>query len=224
MGGPAHLEELRADLRGEGIDYPHAAWMEGEDRERHLALLSRLPLKEVRRSDSLEFDYLGGRQRVKRGLLEASVSAAGGDVTVFVVHLKSRLTERREDPGGAVRRQAEAAQVRACVLRRFPDPTAARFAILGDFNDGPSSRTLRLVTRRGAAVVCVPLDAADSRGEAWTEAWGKGEGYSRLDLILVSPGLRPCVDGGLARIYDGPDGARASDHRPVLVRLTFPKR
>lgn len=224
MGGQAHLEELRADLRAEGIDYPHSAWMQGEDPERHLALLSKLPLRDVRRHDSLEFAYLGGRQRMKRGLLEASVSAGGGEVTLFVVHLKSRLTERRDDPGGAVRREAEAAQVRSCVLRRFPDPASARFVILGDFNDGSSSRTLRIVSRKGAAVVSVPLEAADSRGEAWTESWDKGEGYSRLDLILVSPGLRPSVDGGRARIYDGPDASGASDHRPVLMGLTFPKR
>jgi len=170
MGGQPCLDELRRDLRAEGVDYPYSAWTEGEDRVRHLALLSRRPFTAVRRHDDLEFSYLGGRARVKRGLLEAAVATSEGEVRIFVVHLKSRLTERPDDPGGAIRRAAEAAAVRRCVCERCPGP-AARFVILGDFNDGRSSRPLQALERGGRGVIAVRLEAADSRGETWTEAW-----------------------------------------------------
>ncbi len=216
MGAAASLEELQGDLRAEGLDYGHAAWLEAADRDRHLALLSRRPLLAVRRHPDLAFAYRGCRERVKRGLLEAVVATPAGAVTIFVVHLKSRLTERPDDPQAADRRAAEAAAVRACVREEFPDSAAGRFIILGDCNDGARSAALRRLSG-----VAAPLEAADSRGECWTEFYRREESYARLDAILVSPALRPAVRGGRARIYDGPGVRAASDHRPVLATFEF---
>ena len=126
IGSPAALEELRRDLKSEGLDYPASAFLEAADRERHVALLSRRPFLAVRPHPDLAFAYRGGQERVKRGLLEAVVATEEGDLTVFVVHLKSRLTEREDDPEAADRRVAEAAAVRACIRERFPDPAAGR--------------------------------------------------------------------------------------------------
>jgi endonuclease/exonuclease/phosphatase family metal-dependent hydrolase len=216
MGSASALEELRCDLRAEGLDYGHAAWLEAADADRHLALLSRLPFLAVRRHANLAFAYRGGRERVKRGLLEAVVATPTGAVTIFVVHLKSRLTDRPDDPQAADRRAAEAAAVRACVRGEFPESAAGRFIILGDCNDGARSAVLRRLS-----VVAAPLEAADSRGECWTEFYRREASYSQLDAILVSPALRPAVRGGRARIYDGPGVMAASDHRPVLATLQF---
>jgi endonuclease/exonuclease/phosphatase family metal-dependent hydrolase len=95
--------------------------------------------------------------------------------------------------------------------------------ILGDCNDGRNSRVLQALERSGRAAVAIRLEAADSRGETWTEAWRRGDDYSQLDNILVSPCLRAAVAGGIAHVYDGPAAAAASDHRPVFATLTFPK-
>jgi len=224
MGTEADLDELRRDLRSEGINYDYGATMEGEDRNRHLAILAKRPLRAVRRHAVLAFNYLGGRAEVKRGLLEAVVATPAGDLAIFVVHLKSHLTERKEDPEGAARRLAEAAAVRDCILQEFPDPSRGRYVVLGDCNDGSHSPTLQRLERRGARIVAVRLPAADSRGETWTEAWRRGDRYSELDHILVAPGLMAAVAGGAARIADGAAVGRASDHRPVRVCLELISR
>jgi endonuclease/exonuclease/phosphatase family metal-dependent hydrolase len=65
------------------------------------------------------------------------------------------------------------------------------------------------------------LPAVDSRGEVWTHAYRREESYSRVDQILVSPGLLPFVRGAAARIYDGEGVPQASDHRPVMVVLNL---
>jgi len=39
MGPPGYLEELRRDLRAEGLDYPHVALAEASDPDRHLAVI-----------------------------------------------------------------------------------------------------------------------------------------------------------------------------------------
>jgi endonuclease/exonuclease/phosphatase family metal-dependent hydrolase len=219
MGGQAHLDELRRDLKNEGLDYPYAVLGLAGDEDRHVAVLSRRPLTAVVTHTDLEFPYLGGREKVKRGLLEATVATTDGPVTLFAVHLKSRFTERSDDPASATRRTGEAAAIRDRVLKRFPAPATARFLILGDCNDGKASRALERLRERGKTAITELLPAADSRGETWTHAYRKDDSYTRVDHILVSPGLRAAVRGGAAKIFDGEGWRAASDHRPVWVTL-----
>lgn len=219
MGDAAYLEELRRDLRAEGCEYPHAALASAVDADRRVAILSRRPLKAVTTHSDLQFTYFAGKEPVKRGLLEATVATTAGDVTVFAVHLKSRITERADDPMSAVRRGGEATAIRDRVLKRFPEPAAARFVILGDCNDGKTSRALAALQKRGKTEIAALLRAVDSRGESWTHAFRKDDTYTRVDHVLVSPALLPAVEGGAARIYDGEGVKDASDHRPVVVVL-----
>ena len=114
----------------------------------------------------LTFKYFAGQETVKRGLLEATVATTAGDVTVFAVHLKSRYTERPDDPMSTTRRAAEATAIRDRVLKIFPDPTAARFLILGDCNDGRTSKAVGFLQKRGRTEITKLLPAADSRGHA----------------------------------------------------------
>lgn len=222
MGAQPYLEELRRDLRAEGVHYPHAALAAASDADRHLAILSRLPLNAVATHTDLEFTYFGAKENVKRGLLEATVATPAGDVTIFVLHLKSRFTERPDDPLCGLKRAGEAVAIRDRVLRRFPHPSEARFVVLGDCNDGRAGRPAAALQRRGKTEIAVLLPAADSRGEAWTHVYRKDESYTRVDHIFVSPGLKNQVKENSARIFDGTGVREASDHRPVCVVLEFP--
>jgi len=219
MGSDGYLEELRRDLKADGLDYPHAAAAEAADAERHVAVLSRIPFRRTQTHADLDFPYFGGRAKVKRGLLEVVVPLGGGDLALFAVHLRSRFTERRDDPEAAVFRAGEAGAIRDFLLRRFPDPASARFVLLGDCNDTRDSKPLRLLTRRGATRILTMLGAVDRNGESWTYHYGKDDTYSRIDYILASPGLAPAIPLGAARVFDGPGVGEASDHRPVVFSL-----
>lgn len=223
MGGRAFLDELRRDLATEGLAYPHAEILEAGDEPRYVAVLSRRPFTKVRGHADLNFTYAGAPEKVKRGLLEVGVKAAGGELTLFVLHLKSRYTDRADDPASAARRAGEAGAIRDRILEAFPDPGAVRFVVMGDFNDGPASRPVRAIAARGARVIAELLPVADSRGETWTHRYRRDDSYTRVDHVLVSPepGLRRAVKGDAARIYDGPGVGEASDHRPVIVTLEF---
>jgi len=219
MGPAPYLEELRRDLKADGLDYPEAVLLEAEDPDRHLALLSRRPLAAAIRHTELKFEYAGAVAKVKRGLLEVKLATAAGEVTLFVVHLKSRLTDVASDPQSAERRLAEAVAVREAVLAEFPNPEGARFLLVGDCNDDKASKPMQRLLERGKTRIARLLPAADSRGETWTHHYRREDSYARIDHVLVSALLLPAVEGGAARIFDDPAVLAASDHRPVVVRL-----
>ncbi len=219
MGGQIYLDELRRDLGAEGLNYSHAVLLAGDDADRHVALLSKRAWTSVAQHTDLEVRYFGQKERVRRGLLEVRFEVAGRELTVFGLHLKSRYTDRPDDPLSAVRRAAEATAVRDRILLRCADPATARFVVLGDCNDDKNSKALGFLQQRGKTKIAELLPANDGRGENWTHAYRKNDTYTRVDHVLVSAALRPAVRGGEARIYDGPGWREASDHRPVSVTL-----
>ncbi|MDB6128795.1 MAG: endonuclease [Verrucomicrobia bacterium] len=223
VGPKPYFEELKRDLKAEGLDYPHAFLLEAADPDRHVAILSRRPFKAIVPHVGMTFPYFGQAQLVKRGMLEVTFAGGDGEFTLFGVHLKSRFTDRLDDPMSAQRRLGEATVIRDAILGKFPDPSSSRFLILGDFNDGRTSKPLQRLERRGKTEIATLLPATDSRGETWTHAYHKEDTYSRVDHVLVSSGLRAAVRGGAARIHDQPEVRDASDHRPVVVVLELGK-
>jgi endonuclease/exonuclease/phosphatase family metal-dependent hydrolase len=219
MGPPAFLAEFQSELKLAGQNYPYAVLLEAADADRHVAVLSKVPFKEVKQHTDLTYPYFGQTERVKRGLLEVIVPTTEGEVSVFVIHLKSKFTERRDDPEASLQRASEAEAVRDRILARFPDPTKAKYLLVGDWNDTKGTRPVRALQKRGETVIGTLVNATDSRGETWTHFFRREDIYSRIDFILMSPALAPHVVADSAKIYDGPGTADASDHRPVVLEL-----
>ena len=219
MGAQPFLDDFQRELKQAGQDFPFTALLEAADADRHVAVLSKVPFKEVRRHASVAIAYFKEKDVVKRGVLEVVFATNEGDFSVFVVHLKSKYTERKEDPEGAIRRQREADAVRDLVLARYPDPKKARYMICGDWNDTRDSKPVRALQQRGDTMIGEILRAADSRGETWTHYYRREDSYSRIDYLLVSPALKPFVADGRAAVWDGPGTGEGSDHRPVFGSL-----
>jgi endonuclease/exonuclease/phosphatase family metal-dependent hydrolase len=219
MGGPAYLAEFQRELKQAGQNFPHAVVLEAGDADRHVALLSKLPFKEVKQHRQVPIKWLGQVDIVKRGVLEAVFATSEGDLSVFVIHLKSKRTERPDDPEGAAQRAAEAEAVRDLVLARHPDPAKAKFIVCGDWNDTRGSRPVRALQKRGDTVIGELVAAADSRGHTWTHHFRREDSYSRIDYLMVSPGLKRFVEGGRGKVHDGPGALEGSDHRAVYLTL-----
>ncbi len=219
IGGHDFLRELRLDLQAAGIEYPYLVCLEGPDRERKVAFLSRLPFVEVREHDKLEFAYRGERTEVKRGVLEVVLETAGGRLHIFNLHLKSRYTDRSDDPQSLERRNGEATVIRDLLAHRLATDPDALFLVLGDFNDSPGSRPLRRFTQIGQRPLLFPIELADDRGDRWTHHYAREDAYDRVDFALVSDALRAHLSDHAGEIFDNPAVRMASDHRPVLVNF-----
>lgn len=220
MGPQPFLDELRADLAKEGLEYPHVIHLSGPDSERHLALLSKVAPLEVVQHTDLDFKYFDRREQVKRGLLELSFEAADGELfKLFVVHLKSKYTDEKADPESQLRRTREAEACRNRIVERTFDLGVDRFLIAGDFNDHPDSGPLRRFYVRGDLEIGRLVPAGDSRGEVWTHYFERRGQYSRVDGFVASAEMFPLIEGGRGKIVDSRGALDGSDHRMVFLDL-----
>lgn len=137
---------------------------------------------------------------------------------IIACHFKSmRSSMRREEDYAKQQRHAQAkivhdfaADLLAC------DPQAA-IVLLGDMNDVPGSKTLKLL--KGEQFFNLLEDLP--RGQCYTRRHGKQP--QALDHILVSPALRRGATARIVHINSDatPDQPEpASDHDPVVATLS----
>jgi len=222
MGTIGFLEELRTDLKREGLYYPYMVHMVGNDPDRHLAILAKIEPLEVQKHSYIDFNYLDRRERVKRGLLEATFAGFDGQpFVVFTLHLKSRYTEDKEDPNSENRRAREAQACRDVVLERTIERGFRRFMIVGDFNAPPGSAPLRRFYRKGDLEFGTSLLASDTRGEVWTYFYEKGSNYQAVDGFVLSDSMFNFVKNEAGSIVDIESAPIGSDHRMVYADFVF---
>jgi predicted extracellular nuclease len=152
-----------------------------------------------------------------RKALAAEFTSQGQRLFVIVCHFKSmRALNRREEDYAKKQRHAQAeivwrfaADLLAC------DPQAA-IVLLGDLNDLPGSKTLKLL--KGETFHNLLDDLP--RGQCYTRR--HGHQAQALDHILVSPALRRGATGRILHLNSDvtPSAPEpASDHDPVLAML-----
>ncbi len=227
MGGAPYLKELQRDLeRFDGIRYPHAVLMLGADEDRHVAVLSKVPFHKVVQHKALTHKYFGNAEVVRRGLLEVQFKTNGRAWSLFNLHLKSKWTERDDDPEASLKREGEATAVREFLKKQHPVAQGHPYLLLGDFNDTPNSKPLARILRSGNTRLCRYIYCKDVRGRIWTHYWRKGGLYSQIDYICASFGMLKLYGLPEGRwpdghIEDSDDTLVASDHRLVWVELPF---
>jgi len=223
MGSIAFLEELRTDMAREGTHYEYLVHMHGADQNRFLAILSKRVPKNLLKHKDLNFKYFEGREVVKRGMLEMTFQlTCGTNFQLFALHLKSRYTNKKEDFQSSLRRVGEAEACRNRILERTYNQGAGNYLIVGDFNDHPSSSTMRRFYRRGNLEIGALVPAADSRGERWTYFYEKESRYESVDGFVVSAAFMPKIKAGRAQIVDSLAALSGSDHRMIYLDLIEP--
>ena len=225
MGTAPYLQELLRDLkRINGIDYPHYVLMDGADPDRHLAFLSKLPFEKVLQHKDLGYNYFGKPEVVRRGLLEAQFKTDDVDWSLYTVHLKSKWTERDDDPESAKKRESEATAVRNFLKKKHPPEGKYPYLLVGDCNDTPNAKPIARILNSGKNRLTRYVYCKDSRSRIWTHYWRKGGTYAQVDYIFASYGMLEKYPGGkwpTGYIEDSKDTLTASDHRLVWLDLPF---
>jgi len=222
IGSRSDLADLQRRLQRAGISLPHKTWVDGPDRERHLALLSRFPL-EMQHDTRTTFPLDGISQRVRRGILDVTVQIRPDfPLRILGVHLKSARVVPEYDQ--ATFRRAESLVLRNRIEEILGEESAQPLIVFGDFNDTKNSPVVKGVAgRAGSRKSLTILPLADRLGDQWTYRRDETDEYSRIDYIMVNQTLRRLVlrrDTGLHR---DKNWFEASDHRPMILTLRLPR-
>ena len=228
MGGPTALHELQSALKASGLGLPFSAWTTGFDTNIHLALLSRFPLKSVVEHTNDNFLLDGKRFRVSRGFLQAEIQVnTNFSFILLSAHLKSKR------PIASVH-EADLRLEEAKVLREKVDALLsgnpnANLVVLGDLNDNKDAPSTRTVIGRGKSKL-LDTRPAERNGDnlpgrnhqpprniAWTHYYAVEDTYSRLDYILLSPGMAHEWVPEETYVLTFPNWGLGSDHRPIVA-------
>lgn len=229
IGTTNALLELRDALKAQGLDLPHWEHVSGFDTNIYVAVLSRFPIT-ARRSHTNETFLMSGRRfRVSRGFAEVDIKASPEySFTLITCHLKSKRPSGYGD-------ESEQRLEEAKILRRIVDANlaanpSANLLVLGDMNDLKNSPPLRTVIGRGRMKLVdtrpaerngddIPAMApsTEPRHVTWTHYYAAEDTYSRIDYILLSPGMAREWVKEETRVVAVPNWGLGSDHRPIVA-------
>ena len=183
-GGAPQADSLGALLT---MHAAFGSFMPYQGGEYGLAILSRHPI--VR---ALPLRLPDGNE--PRVALLAEIAAPGGDTIVAVnVHFDWVANDTLR-------------YAQALALTHVLDTLSRPYVLLGDFNDQPDSRTLRLFTARAT-------QARKPASDRFT--FSSTEPAQEIDFIFAAPAAAWTVGG--TRVISEPI---ASDHRPIVARVT----
>ncbi len=155
-----------------------------------------------------------------RKALAAELVVGGRRLFVIVCHFKSmRSATRREEDYAKQQRHAQAEVVQGFAADLLACDPQAAIVILGDMNDVPGSKTLKLL--KGERFFNV-LDEVPPK-QCYTRR--HGDQPQALDHILVSPALRHGATVHIPHIHSDVTSRHpepASDHDPVVATLFVP--
>ena len=223
IGEIGYLYDLWRDLNNSGIgNYSFSFWVRGEaDEKRHLALLSRLPMQKKTAHLDLNFSYFGENTRPRRGLMEVEFRTRGKSWRLFNLHLKSKWTERDDDPQAEDLREKEARVIRDYIRATYPPESNHRHLVVGDFNDYKNTAPIRRFLKVNKTTLHHMLPCRDTMGYFWTHSYNKRDRYNRLDYLFSIPAICGHCFKGSARANDSLHCLEGSDHRMVYADFEF---
>jgi endonuclease/exonuclease/phosphatase family metal-dependent hydrolase len=229
LGGADALEDIQKGLKSGGWDYPHSEIVYGWDTNIQVAVLSRFAIVARRPHTNDSYLLQGRRFHVGRGFLEVDIRVNPQyTFTLMTTHLKSRRQVVEGDE--AETREQEAILLREKIEARLNADRDVNLVVLGDFNDVRDARSTRAVLGRGRNALIDtrpaerngdnlpnPIPRYDPRNITWTHFYGKEDTYSRIDYVLVSPGMAREWVKDESYVLTAANWGLASDHRPVVA-------
>jgi len=229
VGTVSALLELRDSLKAAGLNLPYWEHVSGWDTNIHVAVLSKFPFT-ARHPHTNDTYLLDGRRfTVSRGFAEVDIKVNPNyTFTLFSAHLKSKRPVPEADQ--AEMRLDEAKLLREKVDARLDANPNANIVVLGDFNDTKDSKSTKEIIGRGKFKL-VDTRPAERNGDnappanpnwdpgniTWTHFYGVEDSYSRIDYIMLSPGMAKEWVTNQTYVLTMPNWSEGSDHRPIVA-------
>jgi len=230
VGGQSALQELRLALKNEGFDFPYWEHVPGHDTNIQVAVLSKFPFT-ARRSHTNDTFLLNGRRHfVSRGFADVDIQVNSNYCFSLISgHLKSKRPVGSGDESEL--RLEEAKLLRQMIEERLAATPKANLVVLGDFNDTKDSLTLNTIVGKGRRKLVdtrpaeqksdtCPAAGSATRNVTWTHYYAVEDTYSRIDYLLLSPGMAAEWMTNETYVLSLPGWGIGSDHRPLVAVFT----
>lgn len=230
IGEVSALLELRDALKQDGLDLPNYEHVRGYDTNIFVAVLSKFPIVARNSHTNANFLLNGRRFRVSRGFTDVDLKVNDHyQFTLLGAHLKSRRPIPDADEGEL--RLEEAKLLREIVNQKLAADPKANLVVLGDFNDTYNTKGVKEIVGFGKTKL-VDTRPAERNGDnqphptnprysprniTWTHYYGVEDSYSRIDYLMLSPGMAREWVTNETYIPTIPNWGVGSDHRPVLA-------
>lgn len=231
IGNLAALLELQASLKAEGLDLPQWDFVSGSDTNIHVAVLSRFEF--IARHPYTNLSFLLGTRRhhVSRGFSETELRVnTNYSFTLIAAHLKSRRSVPQAEESEL--RLEEAKLLRGIIDLHLKTNPEGNLVVLGDLNDTRDSAPIKAIIGRGKTKLLdtrpterevqpnsQPPQRSELRTVSWTHYFSKEDTYSRIDYILLSPGMAREWSASGTFVLAQPNWGMGSDHRPVVAEF-----
>lgn len=220
MGDETFLADLQSRLKAAGIDLPHTELVrDSAGWNRNVALLSRFPIVAKNSRDDYTYELEGTKHSFQRGILDATLAISP---TYHLRYIGLHLKSKREVPEGdeSLMRLNEARLARQHLDRLFAAEPGANVIVAGDFNALRHEAPIKTLQGSfGKQGYLSALTLSDPYGFHWTHYWSFADEYSRFDYAMISPGLKDEIDRDGCRIHHWENWDKASDHRPIVVKI-----
>ena len=229
MGSTNALMELRASLKAEGLDFPYWEHVSGFDTNIHVAVLSRFPITARRAHTNDDFLLNGRRFSVSRGFSEVDIQVnTNYSFTLLGAHLKSKRPVPEADEAELRLEEAKLLREKVdAILKANPN---ANLVVLGDFNNTKDSPSTKAIIGTGKSKL-IDTRPAERNGDdasnpnrrynpmnvTWTYYYAVDDTYSRIDYILLSPGMAREWVKSETYVLAMPNWGIGSDHRPIVA-------
>lgn len=220
IGDKLDLENLASRLSDAGLSLPHLTWVNASDPYRHLALLSKFPIVSTNHQEDLSYLIDDVDIPFARGILDATVEVNPDyQLRLLGIHLKSKRPVPEADQ--ALMRRNEAHLLRKHVDQILEQSPQVNLLVYGDFNDNRNEAPVKAIQGRyGSSKYLRDIPLTDNLGYRWTYFWSTADQYSRFDYIFVNTGLYPEVVLDESHLFADKDWYKASDHRPLVLKIT----
>lgn len=232
IGRETALLELRDSLKKDGVDYPYWEHVGGFDTNIYVAVLSKYPFAAKNPHTNASYLLNGRRLQMSRGIAEVDIKLGNTyTFTLLTAHLKAKRAVSVANE--ADMREEEARLLREVIDARLKSNPNANLVIMGDFNDTKDSPPIKTLIGRGRTKL-VDTRPAERNGDnlppekpgyaprniTWTHFYSAEDTYSRIDYILLSPGMAREWQPAESYVLATPNWGLASDHRPLVITVT----
>ncbi len=205
------------NLIAKKLGMPHTELVEGADKERHLALISRIKPSKVICLTDLKYTLKDIELPVKRGFIDAVFEIDGYSFHLIGAHLQERV--KVENLNQTDMRRYEGRLLRAHVNEIFRKEKNPNFLIAGNLNDTCGMSTIKEIYNRRFDIPKRLFDARpiDGMRTSWTYWNPDTDDYERIDYFLASSQLVPEIVRKDSFILENHEWRALSGHRPIVM-------